>query len=173
MNKSADDERDEQREERPSAPTPTGGQAARGSGGGSALHLYKPGQGPYVRWGSAIAGGILALGVANVCYEWLADQAEWVQLFVPVLLLLVMAYGLFWLFGRYHAVVDFMVATEGEMKKVNWSSRREVLGATKVVIISVLALGILLTIVDILFIFWFETIGVLRTGGLSQLFKTQ
>ena len=30
--------------------------------------------------------------------------------------------------------VDFMIATEGEMKKVNWSTRREILGSTWVVI---------------------------------------
>ena len=40
----------------------------------------------------------------------------------------------YWLVGRKASVVDFMIATEGEMKKVNWSSRREILGSTWVVI---------------------------------------
>jgi hypothetical protein len=26
-------------------------------------------------------------------------------------------------------VVDFMIATEGELKKVNWSTRREIVGS--------------------------------------------
>jgi preprotein translocase SecE subunit len=173
MNKSADDERGGERTERPLAPTPTGGAAAQASGGASALHLYKPGQGAYVRWGSAIGIGIIALGIANGCYEWLADRNLWVQVLVPVLILLVLAYGAFWLLGQYKTVVDFMIATEGEMKKVNWSSRREVLGATKVVIVSVISLGVLLCVVDVLFIFWFETIGVLRTHALGSFFKTQ
>ena len=90
-----------------------------------------------------------------------------------VVVMVLMAYLAFWLFGQYKAVVDFMVATEGEMKKVNWSSWREVWGSTKVVIVSVLALGVLLCVVDVLFIFSFEAIGVLRTGVLGQFFKTQ
>jgi len=40
----------------------------------------------------------------------------------------------YWLIGVCLRVVDFMIATEGEMKKVNWSSRREVMGSTWVVI---------------------------------------
>ena len=173
MNKSADDERGEERTERPYAAAPTGAQAQRGTGGGAtALNLYKPGQGVWVRWLSAGGAGIIALGVANACREWLANQNEWVQIFVPVGIMLVFAYGIFWLFGKHRGTVDFMIATEGEMKKVNWSSRREVFGATKVVIVSVIALGVLLCVVDLLFIFWFEAIGVLRTGVLANFFKS-
>ena len=31
--------------------------------------------------------------------------------------------------------VDFLIATDSEMKKVNWTSRKELIGSTKVVII--------------------------------------
>src|SRR3712207_7866772 len=33
------------------------------------------------------------------------------------------------------ANVDFLIATDSEMKKVNWTSRRELIGSTKVVIV--------------------------------------
>lgn len=172
MNKS-DEHEHEQEAQRTEGRLVPGSGAAPTPRSASLLQMYKSGQGMWVRWISAAGAGILALGVANACYEWLGNQNEWVRMFVPVGVLLVFAYAIFWLFGRNQPTVNFMIATEGEMKKVNWSSRREVFGATKVVIVSVIALGVLLCIVDLLFIFWFEAIGVLRTGVLASFFKTQ
>ena len=57
---------------------------------------------------------------------------------------------------------DFMIATEGEMKKVNWSSRREILGSTKVVILFTVLFAVILFVVDIVFMSFFSGIGVLR-----------
>jgi preprotein translocase subunit SecE len=59
---------------------------------------------------------------------------------------------------------DFMIATEGEMKKVSWSSRREVIGSTKVVIVITILLAALLFLVDLLFQHLFRAIGVLKVG---------
>lgn len=169
MNKSAEQERGV-RQSRQAAPTPTGAPPPR-QAGGSALHIYKPGQGLYVRWCSAAAFAIIAIGSAHFLYEQLARvQNEWVQFLIPVGLLVLIGYGIFRFLGQSRSVVDFMIATEGEMKKVNWSTRREVLGATKVVIATVIALGLILFAVNICFIFLFESIGVLRIGMLAKLF---
>ncbi len=172
MNKAADQERaDKQR--RGAMPTPAAPPLRR-PGGGSALHIYKPGQGAYVRWGTAAGVGILVVWLAAFLREQLTRvQNEWVQTLIPVGLLVVLGYGLFRLLGQSHSVVDFMIATEGEMKKVNWSTRREVLGATKVVIVTVIALGVILFVVDIFFMFFFESIGVLRIGMISRLFGSE
>jgi preprotein translocase SecE subunit len=138
----------------------------------SAFHVYKPGQGLYVRWGSAAGAGILVLGFAAFLQNQLTlVQNEWVEYLVPAVVLVALAYFTFRVLGQSHPVVDFMVATEGEMKKVNWSTWREVIGATKVVIVTVFALGTILCIVDIFFMAVFEAIGVLRIGMLSQLFR--
>lgn len=135
------------------------------------MYVYKPGQGTYVRWGSAAAAAVFALGFADFFYEQLARvQNEWVQFLVPVGLLVLIAYGVFRLLGRSRSVVDFMIATENEMKKVNWSTRREVLGATRVVIATVIGLGLVLFAVNVFFMFVFESIGVLRIGMLASLF---
>jgi len=141
--------------------------------GGTALHLYKAGQGAYVRWVTAAAVGIVVCGIANFLYEQLARVGSdllWVQVFIPVIILLILGYVTFKFLGQNKSVVDFMIATEGEMKKVNWSTRREVLGATKVVIATVLALGATLFAANILFMFVFESIGVLKIGMLSRMF---
>jgi len=96
-----------------------------------------------------------------------------VRYLIPVGVLVVLGYLLFRFLGQSHAVVDFMIATEGEMKKVNWSTRREVLGATKVVIVSVIALGLMLFVVDVFFMFFFDAIGVLKVDMIGRLFASR
>ena len=121
---------------------------------------------------TAAAGGIVLLGFAAFLQEHLARfQNVWVEYLIPVALLVVLGYGVFRLLGQSRSTVDFMIATEGEMKKVNWSTRREVLGATKVVIATVIALGTILFIVNIIFMFIFESIGVLRVDMISKIFR--
>ncbi|MCD6378651.1 MAG: preprotein translocase subunit SecE [Planctomycetes bacterium] len=60
---------------------------------------------------------------------------------------------------------DFLIATEGEMKKVSWSSKKELIGATKVVIITTFLLAAMLGAVDLAFAFFFKEIGVLQVAA--------
>ncbi len=154
-----------------------GGEQVRSqAGGGGPFRIVKPGQGIHVRWGTAIGAGVLA--VAGAHWIWTLMEANvpagttgfYIKTLVPVAVLLAALYGIYWVVGRYQAAVDFMIATEGEMKKVNWSSRREVWGATKVVIVTVLALGVLLALVDALFMLFFGSIGVLHNIKVIDLF---
>ncbi len=143
----------------------------RGSPGGSPFALYKPNQGTYVRWCSAIGGFALALAGVAFLYNrlgGLGQNTEQIQLLVPVAALAVLTYLIFWAVGQHKRIVDFMIATEGEMKKVNWSTRREVLGATRVVIFTIFAMGLLLAAVNFGFILFFEAIGILKLGILRS-----
>ena len=56
---------------------------------------------------------------------------------IAVAAIVIAVFGLvgYWLIGRRARSVDFLIATEGEMKKVNWSTRREVVGSTIIVLI--------------------------------------
>jgi preprotein translocase SecE subunit len=136
----------------------------------SPLEIYKPGQGAVVRWGTAVGAGVLALGGASFLYEQLSRfESLWVRYLLPVAFLALVGAWLFHMLARQRKVVDFMIATESEMRKVNWSTRKEVFGATRVVIITVLTLGLILFIVDILFMAFFEGIGVLKIRMFSQL----
>lgn len=150
------------RRELPDAPPPR-------RSGGSPFRIYKPGQGTYVRWGTAIGAGVLALAFGNFMTDQLARYGVAVQTIGPAVLVVALAAVIFHLVGQRRNVVDFFIATEGEMKKVNWSTRREVLGATRVVIVTLLAIGLFLFLVDVLFIFFFEAIGVLHIGLLGRL----
>ncbi len=55
-----------------------------------------------------------------------------------------------------------MIATEGEMKKVSWSSKREIIGSTKVVILFTLLMAVFLFVVDLVFQSVFSGIGILK-----------
>lgn len=164
-----DDERDDEGEARgagsvvaaPSKPV-----------GGSPFALYKPGQGEYVRWCSTAGAGVIAACLAWFLYAQLGGMGETLQLLAPVGAMVVLAGLIFRLIGQNQRVVDFMIATEGELKKVNWSTRREVIGNTRVVIFVIVAVGFLLFIVDVGFIGFFEGIGVLRLGMFKSMFSS-
>jgi preprotein translocase SecE subunit len=57
---------------------------------------------------------------------------------------------IFWLANK-PSVADFMVAAEGEMKKVSWSSRKEIAVSTFIVIMVVILMAVLLGITDLVF----------------------
>lgn len=149
----------------PSTRSGAGAGGVRGGGAGP-FRVYKPRQGTTVRWCTAAGGGIIAVGFAAFLREYMQllpyGDSLWVGTLVPAALLVVLAYVIFWLVGKNRTTVDFMIQTEGEMKKVNWSSRKEIIGATKVVIFVTLMLGLMLFIVDLIFMFLFSAIGVLK-----------
>lgn len=147
-------------------------QAAKAEGGGVNFSVYKSGQGAHVRWGSVAGASVVALGLAAFLWREMPRFTEslTVRYMVPVIALAGCAWLIFHLFGQRRPVVDFMVATEGEMKKVNWSTRREVMGATRVVIFTVLAFSFIVFAVDILFMLFFSAIKVLRIPVFERFF---
>jgi preprotein translocase subunit SecE len=60
------------------------------------------------------------------------------------------------------ANVDFLIATDSEMKKVNWTSRKDLIGSTKVVIVFMFLIALFLFAIDIAFSYFFYLIGVLK-----------
>ena len=78
--------------------------------------------------------------------------------------ILIAVFGIlgYWLIGRKPKTVDFLVATEGEMKKVNWSTRREVVGSTFIVIVISAFIAALCMVFDFVFAWFFTLIDVLE-----------
>jgi preprotein translocase subunit SecE len=114
--------------------------------------LYKPGQGKNTRLVTGIsAGAIVAIGCWKV-YQMLAstDLWLWVVYMVPVALFIGLGLLIYWALNK-PAVADFMILAEGELKKVNWSSRHEVFVSTVVVIVVVLLLAALLGAADMVY----------------------
>jgi preprotein translocase SecE subunit len=133
--------------------------------------IYKKGQGYWTRLMSAIAFGTLILMGA----AWMWDQLRGMSIegVEPVYIsaggaaIFAIVFGAitFVLIGRKPRVVDFMIATEGEMKKVNWSTRREILGSTWVVIGLTVLIAVLCFTFDLLFQRFFMLIKVLDSTG--------
>jgi preprotein translocase SecE subunit len=129
--------------------------------------IYKQGQGYWVRLMSAIGLGLLVMmGVV-----WLWDQLSGVQIgdvepvYVQggIAVITVAICGLigYHLIGRKPKLVEFMIATEGEMRKVNWSTRREVVGSTILVILLTLFIALFCQVADLGFSAFFQWAGVL------------
>ena len=131
--------------------------------------IYKKGQGYWTRQMSTIAGGVMILLGAM----WISDffkNTDWFDL-DPVYFRA--ASGVLWvgIFGSllYYFIwlkprsVDFLVATESEMKKVNWSPRREVVGSTIVVVALSAGIAGFCKVWDLVFVTFFSAIKVLDT----------
>lgn len=114
------------------------------------LGVYKRGQGKYTRIGSAAGAALIAgLGCLQL-YRTLdaADLGLWIETMVPAGLFAGMALLMLWLVNKSN-IADFMIAAEGEMKKVNWSSRQEIVVSTVVVIAVVVIMAVLLGAADL------------------------
>lgn len=150
--------------------------APRQAGG---LRLYKPSQGYHTRLGTAIGGGLLAVaGAVFVFNELSRDIDPGARYALPVMygsavaFMLVMGALLYWIVGLNRKANEFFIATEGEMKKVNWSTRQEIVKSTKVVIFCVVVLSVFLFAADLLFMVLFSAIGVLQGGAVfARLFN--
>jgi preprotein translocase subunit SecE len=124
--------------------------------------IYKRGQGKYTRLGTfAGAVGVALIGAALLPEKiQLLTASAYIQFLVPTVALVALAWMMFWVVNR-PKTADFMIATESEMKKVSWSSRKEVVGSTKVVIVTTFILAVILFGVDFLFALIFQWMGIL------------
>ena len=132
--------------------------------------IYKPSQGFHTRVWSGVAYGVLVSWFAYFLYHKLEllGVGEWVQYVqISVAVGVFLGFGLlgYWALALNRKLCDFLIATEGEMKKVNWTSRKEIIGSTKVVIFVMVSLAVLLFVVDVGFMVFFNAIGVLKGAG--------
>jgi preprotein translocase subunit SecE len=122
-----------------------------------AFDIYKRGQGKYTRlWSAFGAAIVVGLGCIQL-YKRLeaAGPGLWVETMVPAGLFVVLGVLIFWLVNK-PTVADFMIAAEGEMKKVSWSSRREIAVSTFIVIVVVVLMGVLFYVTDMTFQVFFD-----------------
>jgi preprotein translocase subunit SecE len=163
-----------------------GGGAVRtrdGAGDGF-FSIYKKGQGYWTRMGTALGIGLVIALTTWFFYQqlppWLtplftpenptleqsraaASKARTVTMVICAAMLSGFSL-LAWRLMNKPGNVDFLIATDGEMKKVNWTSRRELIGSTKVVIIFMFLIAFILFAIDIIFGYFFQLIRVLDTG---------
>ena len=116
------------------------------------LKIYKRGQGYYTRLITGIAAfTIVAIG-CFVLYTKLALQSIYVQMLIPAAICAGFGCLIFWIVNKPN-IADFMICAEGEIKKVSWSSRKEITASTIVVIFVVVFMALLLFFADALFVY--------------------
>ena len=121
-----------------------------------AISIYKRGQGKNTRLCSSFGVAlIIALGCLQLYKKLQAsDFGLWVETMIPAGLFVILALLIFWLVNK-QSVADFMIAAEGEMKKVSWSSRQEIVVSTFIVIVVVVVMAVLLGLTDFSFRLFF------------------
>ena len=144
--------------------------------------IYKPGQGYWTRLGTAIGSTLIIL--LTVHFLW-THLPPWIEQMVsprgPTVeqaaaaratarnvtlgICVGTAVGLgtlaWWLMNK-PGNADFLIATDSEMKKVNWTSRKDLIGSTKVVIAFMFLIAFFLFAVDVIFGYFFYMIDVLK-----------
>jgi preprotein translocase SecE subunit len=142
---------------------------------GGFFHIVKRGQGYWTRMGTA---GVALMLIALISFNThiiLRDQFKvratladlvgktfgFLQ-YIPLSLLIAVVVAavlalISWRLMNKPTNVDFLVATDSEMKKVNWTSRKDLFGATKVVIIFMFLIATILLVIDLEFgqVFWY------------------
>lgn len=111
------------------------------------MQIYRKNQGRWTRLGTVTAIGILVVVGAGYIWEQLPGSWGVYRAIIPLAIAIALVSFLLRTVNSKKPA-DFMIATEGEMKKVSWSSKKEIIGSTKVVIVTVLLMGLILFLVD-------------------------
>ena len=134
-----------------------------------ALTVYKSGQGYWTRVLTAI--GAATLVAASLAFIWseleqaIRDDTARLYTQSGVCVVVILAFGIVaWRLLNRPKFVDFMIATEAEMRKVNWPNRREIIGSTVVVVVGTFLLALVLYVVNIVFALLFTKINILEGG---------
>ena len=124
--------------------------------------LYKRSQGRLARrlTGAAIAA-IAILGAWSFQVTFAADAAAPLKYVVPGA---VAVLGCWLAFRVIHheKFAEFLIATETEVEKVHWPDRQHVHRASVVVIVTMLMMGAMLFVFDVIWRYIFEAVGFLK-----------
>lgn len=85
----------------------------------------------------------------------------WLQGGTALTILLIGGGLIYYVVGMRPRTVDFLIATDGEMKKVNWSTRKTIIDSTKMVVLACVLIAASIYIIDLVFRQFFVLIGVI------------
>ena len=133
---------------------------------GGFFRPYKSGQGFWTRLGTGMGAALVIVFTVQFLFRRLPVWTDltrdgWPLYAVLTAVGLAMAAVAWWLINRpKHA--EFLINTDVEMKKVSWTSRRELIGSTKVVVLFMFLMAATLFFYDILFGYLFYFLQVLK-----------
>ena len=128
------------------------------------LEKYKWGQGKNTRLYSTLACVVITAAGCWSLYKKLSASLDiskqsglWISVAVPLVVFIGITLFLYWLVYRPN-LADFLISAEGELKKVSFSTRREIATSTFVVIIVVIFMAIMLGVADLSFTMFFSNV---------------
>lgn len=155
----------EPRDQKPSSPTPSPSPRA------GFFTIHKPTQGRTTRVatgaGAALLVGLTVHFLLTQVPAWFFTDVATRSKVGPywtggVIVLGAVLAALAWrLINKPHNA-EFLIATDSEMKKVSWTSRKQLWGSTKVVITFMLMIALILFLVDLVFHYLFWMMDVLK-----------
>jgi preprotein translocase SecE subunit len=135
-------------------PTPLS-YARKGTDSGPAYFtIYKKGQGYWTRIGTLAGALVIGAFTAYNLYVHVptflpAKHDTGVKIATSIVAAFVIGFAILcWRVLNKPTNVDFLIATDSEMKKVNWTSRKELIGSTRIVIIFMFLVSFFLFAVD-------------------------
>lgn len=156
-------------EKRPEAPKVTPQPASAPKARGGFFTIYKKGQGYWTRMGTVGGAALIGLWAAFFLYNhlkvWLLDAQSRPRnrVIMAVIIGFLAVYSLiaWWVMNR-PTNAQFLIETDSEMKKVNWTSKAELIGSTKVVIVFMFLTAAFLFVMDLIFGYLFYYLDVLK-----------
>jgi preprotein translocase subunit SecE len=100
---------------------------------------------------------IVAIGCWRLHEKLQVSDNPWLDTLVPALVCAVFGAIIYWL-SNIPTIADFLIAAEGEIKKVSWSSRKEIVTSTLIVISVVAIMATGLGVVDLGFRLFFSEV---------------
>ena len=100
---------------------------------------------------------IVAIGCWKLHLKLEGQENPWLDTLIPALVCAVFAAVIYWL-SNVPTIADFLIAAEGEIKKVSWSSRKEIVNSTLIVISVVAIMATGLGAIDIAFRLFFSEV---------------
>ena len=107
---------------------------------------------------SAGGWGVKVVGMEGIP----AFQLIYIQAAVALVIMVLGGIVVFFYVGRNANAVEYLIATDGEMRKVNWSTKKIVVDSTYIVIIAAVIIAGFIFVSDILISNFFKVIDVIR-----------
>lgn len=118
-------------------------------GRGGFFTVFKRGQGYWTRLGTGIGATILIIFVSLFVFKQLASLVQDRQTRLGVTAGFTVFSGLLaWKLMNKPKHAQFLIDTDAEMKKINWTTRKDLIGATRVVMFFMIGIALLLFLFD-------------------------
>jgi len=127
-----------------------------------ALSVHKKGQGTGARGIAGVVAALLGTWAAHQMYYTLLGASMPVRIIGTAVVGGLFVGAPLYLVLFHHQVVDILIETQQEMRKVAWSSRSEVIGSTVVVLVTVAMLAVFILLMDLVVRGVFGLIGLYR-----------